>query len=99
MELSEILKSKGLTCAIPYARIGEFLRLIDETAKDDKERAIGFCGDGNKLSFPKAIGEVGTVKPPDCPAGKEKIGDFHTHRLSEEGLNEKSMEDWFYDAS
>jgi len=96
MKLSELLKSKSLTCAIPYTRISEMLRLIDETAKDDRERAISFCGDA-KLSFPSAVGEVGGVRPPECPAGKEKIGDFHTHRLPEEELGEKSMEDWLYD--
>ncbi len=97
MELSEALKSKGLTCAIPYARIGELLRLIDETAKDDRERAMSFCGQANQLSFPSATGVIGAVKPPECPAGKEKIGDFHSHRLPEEELGETSMEDWFYD--
>lgn len=96
MELSEVLKSKRLTCCIPYAKIGEMLRLIDETAKDDKERAISFCGDAG-LSFPSTVGVETVVMPPKCPAGKEKIGDFHTHRLPEEELGEKSMEDWFSD--
>lgn len=97
MKLSDVLKSKSLTCHMPYARIGEMLRLIDETAGDDKERTMSFCGDAGQLSFPSAVGEERAATPPECPAGQKRIGDFHTHRLPEEGPAEKSMEDWFYD--
>lgn len=97
MELPKLLKSKGLTCAIPYTKVGDMLRMVSETAADDRERAISFCGGPHQLSFPSAIGEVGGVTPPECPASKEKIGTFHTHRLLEEELPEKSMEDWFLD--
>ena len=84
MKLDEVLKSEGLTCAIPYADISGVLEAISESMTDGQERAITFCGDGQELSFPQAVGWEFAIAPEECPPGKETLGDFHTHIPEEE---------------
>ena len=84
MKLDEVLKSEGLTCAIPYANISGVLKAISESMVDGKERAITFCGNGQELSFPQAVGWEFAIAPEECPPGKETLGDFHTHIPGEE---------------
>jgi len=95
--LFEVVELESQTCAIPYCDVGAMLERVSDTAKDDRERAISFCGDGNELSFPSVTGRPTGVVP-TCPPGKKHIGDFHTHTLSAypPGLlsPEKSMRDW-----
>jgi len=84
MKLDEVLRSEGLTCAIPYANISGVLKAISESMADGKERAITFCGDDQELSFPQAVGWEFATAPEECPPGKETLGDFHTHIPEEE---------------
>lgn len=94
MKLTEILESEGLTCAIPYAAVGSMLKQTSDTCFDDQERAISFCGDGQRLAFPSMTGRTRVV--PTCPPDKEHIGDFHV-RTVESALRwraEKSIRDW-----
>lgn len=94
MKLPEVLESKELTCAIPYAAVGQLLEAISETVKDDRERGITLCADGHELAFPQVTGTHGYVMGEGCPVGKKKVGTFHTHPR---GLTEKSVDDWFYE--
>ena len=84
MKLDEILKSEELTCAIPYADINGMLKAISESMADGQERAITFCGNGQELSFPQAVGWEFAIAPEECPLDKETLGDFHTHIPEEE---------------
>lgn len=95
MKLNDILKSKELTCAVPHSQVGKMLRMITKSADpEERERAFSFCGDGQELSFPSAIGKPEGVLPPKCPPGKRYMGNFHTHPS---GIAEKSAGDWYAD--
>lgn len=95
MKLDDILKSKELTCAVPHSQVGKMLRLITKSADpEERERAFSFCGDGQELSFPSAIGKPEGVLPPKCPPSKRYMGNFHTHPS---GIAEKSAGDWYAD--
>jgi len=84
MKLDEVLRSEGLTCAIPYANISGVLKAISESMADGKERAITFCGNGQEFSFPQAVGWELAIAPEECPPAKEMLGAFHTHIPEEE---------------
>lgn len=104
MKLDEILKSEELTCAIPYADFNGMMGSIRESLGDNRERTIAFCIERHELSFPKEVGEPYMAPVPDCPAGKTKIGTFHTHLDYPSPIKEmppkktdKSVGDWYID--
>lgn len=93
MKLAEILKSRKLTCGIPYVEVGGMLERISESKADGRERSIAFCGKKNELSFPGGLGTTYEVMIPECPSQQEEIGSFHTHPRGGP-FSQKSLGDW-----